>query len=79
MWCGNRNLAVSGGVVCCSADGVIKVWRENKVLLTEIQLAESLNTVCFLNDTADLLVGFKNHIFFIDANKGRETGYDLYF
>ena len=49
---------------------MIKVWREDKVLLTEVQLAESLNSVCFLDQRGHLLVGFKNHIFFIHSSKG---------
>ena len=53
----------------CS-DGVVKVWLSSKHLLTEIQLAETLDTVCFLNDRGSLLVGFKNHIFYIDSSKG---------
>lgn len=31
----------------------------------------SLSAACFLNNTGDLIIGFKNHIFFIDHTKGR--------
>ncbi|KAH3816567.1 hypothetical protein DPMN_118085, partial [Dreissena polymorpha] len=55
--------------VTCSVDGAIKVWDENKVLLTEIMLEESPSSAAFLNDMGDLLVGFKNHIFYIDHTK----------
>lgn len=30
----------------------------------------SLSAACFLNNTGDLIIGFKNHIFFIDHTKG---------
>ena len=37
--------------------------------MTEVMLEESLSAACFLNDLGDLLVGFKNHIFYIDHAK----------
>ena len=37
--------------------------------MTEVMLEESLSAACFLNDLRDLLVGFKNHIFYIDHAK----------
>ncbi|KAL4225908.1 hypothetical protein ACF0H5_013896 [Mactra antiquata] len=55
--------------VTCSCDGGIKIWDEDKVLLTEVMLEESLSSACFLNDMGDLLVAFKNHIFYIDHTK----------
>ncbi|XP_052781071.1 uncharacterized protein LOC128217749 isoform X2 [Mya arenaria] len=55
--------------VTCSSDGAIKIWDENKVLLTEVMLEESLSAAVFLNEMGDLLVGFKNHIFYIDHSK----------
>ncbi|KAK3608331.1 hypothetical protein CHS0354_030785 [Potamilus streckersoni] len=55
--------------ISASADGAIKVWDENKMLLTEIMMDESLSSACFLNDLGDVLIGFKNHIFFIDHSR----------
>ena len=55
-----------------SGDGLIKIWQENKVLLTEIHLEESLCSACFLNNTGDLLVGFKNHLFLINNKRGEK-------
>ena len=52
-----------------SSDGAIKIWDENKFLMTEVMLEESLSAACFLNDLGDLIVGFKNHIFYIDHAK----------
>ena len=37
--------------------------------MTEVMLEESLSAACFLNDMGDLLVGFKNHIFYIDHGR----------
>lgn len=38
-------------------------------MLTEVMLEESLSAAAFLNDMGDLLVGFKNQIFYIDHTK----------
>ncbi|XP_046841279.1 uncharacterized protein LOC124435388 [Xenia sp. Carnegie-2017] len=54
-----------------SKDSSVKVWSENKVLLREIVLDNTLNAVCFLNSRGDLLVGFKNHIFLISYEKAQ--------
>ncbi|XP_041348822.1 uncharacterized protein LOC121368244 isoform X2 [Gigantopelta aegis] len=57
------------GLFCsCSADGAIKIW-ECDMLVTEIMLEESLSSACFLTSAADLIVGFKEHIFYIDHSK----------
>lgn len=56
-------------LICYSSDGGIKVWDESKVLVTEVMLEESLSAATFLNEMGDLLVGFKNHIFYIDHTK----------
>ncbi|KAK7499549.1 hypothetical protein BaRGS_00009201 [Batillaria attramentaria] len=53
----------------CSNDGAIKVWEEGGALLTEIMLDDSLSAACFLNNSADLIVAFQKHIFFIDHSK----------
>ncbi|XP_077995881.1 uncharacterized protein LOC144449243 [Glandiceps talaboti] len=55
--------------VTCSSDGMIKLWDSSKTLQTEVILDTSLSTVGFLNKKGDLLVGFRNHIFFIDHSK----------
>ncbi|XP_033746435.1 uncharacterized protein LOC117331705 isoform X2 [Pecten maximus] len=57
--------------IFCSAslDGALKIWDEFCVLLTEITMEESLSALCFLNAQCDLLVGFQNHIYFIDHTK----------
>ncbi|KAK6176305.1 hypothetical protein SNE40_014612 [Patella caerulea] len=52
-----------------SVDGAIKIWDEQRLLLTEIMMDGSLSSVCFLNNKADLIMGFKNHIFYIDHTK----------
>ncbi|XP_064632315.1 uncharacterized protein LOC135490771 isoform X2 [Lineus longissimus] len=58
------------GVFCsCSSDGAIKVWIEGKVLLTEIMLDDEVSAAIFFNDRADLLIGYKNHLFLIDGSK----------
>ncbi|XP_077862230.1 uncharacterized protein LOC102809590 [Saccoglossus kowalevskii] len=55
--------------VTCSSDGMIKVWDLTKTLQAEIQVDDTLSTVGFLNKKADLLIGFRNHIFFIHHSK----------
>ncbi|XP_021350983.1 uncharacterized protein LOC110448841 isoform X2 [Mizuhopecten yessoensis] len=63
--------AASSLRIFCSAsmDGAIKIWDEFCVLLTEITMEDSLTALCFLNAQCDLLVGFQNHIYFIDHTK----------
>ncbi|XP_048253112.1 uncharacterized protein LOC124133882 isoform X3 [Haliotis rufescens] len=53
----------------CSDEGAIKIWDEFRVLLTEITLDSTLSAACFLNDSGDMVVGFKKHMFFIDHTK----------
>ncbi|KAL5018591.1 hypothetical protein ScPMuIL_004313 [Solemya velum] len=53
----------------CSSDGAIKIWNDHMTLMTEIMLEESLSAACFLNECADLVVAFKNHVFLIDHSK----------
>lgn len=56
--------------ISCSKDGAIKIWEEMGALLTEIMLDDSLSAACFLNKSADLIVAYRKHIFFIDHTKG---------
>ncbi|XP_025106269.1 uncharacterized protein LOC112571485 isoform X6 [Pomacea canaliculata] len=61
---------ISMKVFCsCSKDGAIKIWEEMGALLTEIMLDDSLSAACFLNKSADLIVAYRKHIFFIDHTK----------
>uniref|UniRef100_A0A2C9M1A3 Uncharacterized protein n=2 Tax=Biomphalaria glabrata TaxID=6526 RepID=A0A2C9M1A3_BIOGL len=53
----------------CSNDGTIKIWTEDQAILTEIMMDTTLSCICFLNNMADLVVGFQKHIFFIDHTK----------
>lgn len=45
-------LFVTGG-----KDGLVKVWNIKKELIREIKFPEPITAVCFLNSSADLLVG----------------------
>ncbi len=48
-------------------DGMIKVWSITNQLVSEVQLGESLTSVCFSNSRGDLLVGFQKHVCVIKA------------
>ena len=54
-----------------SNDGSIKIWDENKILISEFTLDDTLNAACFLGDAGNVVMSFKNHIFFIDRRKGK--------
>ena len=54
-----------------SEDGSVKIWDENKILISEFLLDDSLNAACFLGDAGDVVISFKNHIFYIDKKKGK--------
>ncbi|XP_076448164.1 uncharacterized protein LOC143284909 isoform X2 [Babylonia areolata] len=66
----NVDACVPMNIFCsCSKDGVIKVWEEGGALLTEITLDDSLSAACFLNKSADMVVAYQKHIFFISHCK----------
>lgn len=46
----------------------IKVWNINMDLLTDICLQGPLTACTFLNSLGDLIISWKNNLFFIDAN-----------
>ena len=54
-----------------SPDGLLKIWDETKTQVSEVQLDESLTSACFLNAFGDVVIAFKNHIFFIDRAQGK--------
>ncbi|XP_071815858.1 uncharacterized protein [Apostichopus japonicus] len=58
-----------GIFISCSGDGIIKVWNQDKVLCTEILVEDSLTSAKFLNQLGDILIGYKNHLFFIHRSK----------
>ena len=43
-------------IVSADINGLIKVWNYKKELLREIKFTEPISAVCFLNESADLLV-----------------------
>ncbi|XP_055503914.1 uncharacterized protein LOC129704662 isoform X2 [Leucoraja erinacea] len=53
----------------CSGEAVIKVWDLQGYLLTEIVLDHTLTHAIFLNDTGDILMGFKQNLFLIPHHK----------
>ncbi|XP_063433586.1 uncharacterized protein LOC134715372 isoform X1 [Mytilus trossulus] len=56
----------------CSDNGMIRIWDEFKVLLREICLDDegaTLSSACFLDNLANMLVAFKNHLYIIDRSK----------
>lgn len=57
---------------------IIKIWSPKKTPLTEIILQNSLSTVHFLNDHADIVCGYQNHLFLIKGYKGIPVMYYLY-
>ena len=58
---------ISSILIMLNVSGLLTLYY--KFLMTEVMLEESLSAACFLNDLGDLLVGFKNHIFYIDHAK----------
>ena len=53
--------------ILCSAgrDCCVKIWSIDRHLLCEITLDSSLTSVCFLNSSGDMLIGFKGNLFVI--------------
>ena len=54
-----------------SCDGAVKIWDEQKTLMTEITLDDSLSSACFLTSQGDLMIGYKNHLFVIEHSKSK--------
>ncbi|XP_048581685.1 uncharacterized protein LOC5517160 isoform X2 [Nematostella vectensis] len=62
----NRSL----GIFCSSStDGFVKLWDQQKMLLREIALDDTLTAVCFLNLKGDIIIGLKQQLFFISHEK----------
>ncbi|XP_062924505.1 uncharacterized protein LOC134357138 [Mobula hypostoma] len=53
----------------CSEEEVLKIWDVQGYLLTEVILDHTLTYAIFLNNQADVLMGFKNHLFLIPHQK----------
>ncbi|CAD5125281.1 DgyrCDS13526 [Dimorphilus gyrociliatus] len=62
--CMKENIYLSSSI-----DGVLKIWLEEKVLITEINLETPLTASAFLNNFGDVLIGWKNHLFLIHHTK----------
>ena len=61
-------LPESGLYVTGDKAGLVKIWNCKKQLIREIKFVEPINSVVFLNDKADLLVGHSGNISKLDAN-----------
>ncbi|XP_072928083.1 uncharacterized protein [Hemitrygon akajei] len=62
--CPKQNIFLS-----CSGEEVLKIWDVQGYLLTEVVLDHTLTYAIFLNNQADILMGFKNHLFLIPHQK----------
>ncbi|XP_071822870.1 uncharacterized protein [Apostichopus japonicus] len=51
-----------------SSDGSVKIWDMTNTLVRELCFDSSLMGVCFANDHGDILVGFQNHISFVNVS-----------
>ena len=43
-------------------DGLVKIWNFKKQLIREVKFVEAVNSVCFLNQTADIIVGHSGNL-----------------
>ncbi|KAG8128099.1 hypothetical protein E2320_015032, partial [Naja naja] len=51
------------------SDAAIKLWNIHKDLIAEIRLDNTLSTACFLNNSGDILLAFKNDIYILYHSK----------
>lgn len=51
-----------------SSDFIIKLWDLQKKLIAEITLDNTLSTACFLNNSGDILLAFKNDLYLLSHN-----------
>ena len=50
-----------------SKDGWVKIWSLENQLVSDIYLGPTLASVCFASPRGDLLVGFQQHIYIVQA------------
>jgi hypothetical protein len=61
-WCGARGLLVTS-----SLDGMIKIWNSRRQLVRDIATRQALLACCFLNASADIVVGIRSNVSVIRA------------
>ncbi|XP_072046831.1 uncharacterized protein [Amphiura filiformis] len=49
-----------------SDDGSVKIWDLTNTLVRELCFDQTLRSVCFANERGDLVVGFQNHISYVN-------------
>jgi WD40 repeat protein len=47
--------------------GNVKIWNSMKQLIREIKFVEPINSVCFLNTAADIIVGHSGNLSLVQA------------
>ena len=48
-------------------EGLVKIWNFKKQLMREVKFVEPINSVCFLNENADIIVGHSGNLSLLNA------------
>jgi len=55
-------LTKKGLYVTGDSEGIIKIWNCQKQLVRDIRFVDPINSVCFLNEDADILIGHSGNL-----------------
>ena len=55
-------LLVHGMIVTGDKDGLVKIWNSKKQLIREIKFVGEINSVAFLNDKGDIIIGHAGNL-----------------
>jgi len=57
--------------ICCSGDGVIKIWfADTCAPASEVIMNGPVSTAGFLSFVGDIIIGFQKNLFYIQLRKG---------
>jgi WD40 repeat protein len=59
-------------IVTGDKDGLVKIWNSKKQLVREIKFVGKINSVAFLNQQGDLIVGHAGNLSRLDFNKYKD-------
>ena len=65
-------LLCQGMIVTGDKDGLVKIWNSKKQLIREIKFVGKINSVAFLNEQGDIIVGHAGNLSKLEYSKYRD-------
>lgn len=66
-------LLCKGMIVTGDKDGLVKIWNSKKQLIREIKFVGKINSVAFLNQDGDIIVGHAGNLSRLEYTKYKDT------